>query len=90
MNHTNHTKRSEILQTIRTALSPWLKDSELIQEGTDLITEIGIDSVGILQMILHLENEYQIIIPEYELDVEMLSSVKGFIDLIESKTNANM
>lgn len=82
--------RNEILQTIHQALEPWLDDHPRIRQHTDLISDIGIDSVGILQMILYIENKYQIEIPVYEMNLEMLANVNSFIDLIESKINANL
>lgn len=81
-------ERKNILGAIEEAIRPWLKDGGLT-EDVNLIKDIGIDSVGILQLLLNLEKRYQIQIPEYELDMATLSSLEVFIDYIENKIHAD-
>ena len=51
-------------------------DIENLRESTDLINEVGLDSLEMIQFILQLEDEYEIEIDFDELDIELFSSVK--------------
>lgn len=78
-------KRHKILQQLQIILEPWSDgESQIINESTDLLTELGIDSVGILQIVLNMEKEFGISIDEQELDTEVLSRLGNFIDMVEA------
>ena len=50
--------RREIVEQLRILLEPWLQESDMaeqINEQTNLLTDLGIDSVGILQLVLGVE-----------------------------------
>ena len=82
--------RSELLHQISEYLEPWIlsdADREKIDEKTNLLNDLGIDSVGIMQLLLGVERDYQIVIPEHELDNKVFSRMGNFLDLIESKVN---
>jgi len=78
----------QILNTMRTILEPWspdIDDLRKITESTNLLTDLGMDSIGILQMLLDIEKEYDIKIKQNELDSTITSKIGNFINLIERK-----
>lgn len=86
------TSRIDILKKLVVLLEPWLDDideSARINEQANLLTNMGLDSVAILQLILGIEDEFSIIIQDNELDSEMFSRMGNLIDIIESKVNEN-
>lgn len=80
--------RQKIFEQIRLLLEPWVSDPDLIDqmnEQTNLIVDLGLDSVGILQVILAVEKEFDISIKEQELDSRMFSEMGNFINLVAEK-----
>jgi acyl carrier protein len=81
--------RERILGQIRIILEPWLSSDDPIDENTDLLSDLGVDSVGVLQLVLGVEKEFDITIKDHELDSNVFSKMRNFIDIIESKVNEN-
>ena len=82
--------REKIIKQVRILLEPWLDDideSDQINEDADLLTDLGLDSVAILQLILGVETEFNITIKDHELDSEVFSKMAKLIDIIEGKLN---
>ena len=82
------TNRNEILKKIGIILEPWIDDidhPEGLDEHTSPITDIGLDSVAIMQLILGIEKEFNITIRDNELDSEVFSKMANLIDIIEGK-----
>ena len=80
--------RDRILRQLRILLEPWLSESntaEQINEKTNLLTDLGIDSVGILQLVLGVEKEFGITIKDDELDSDVFSKMDNLIDIIKEK-----
>ncbi len=81
------TNRTEILKILGLILEPWLDDMTLLNELTNLLADIGLDSVVILQLVLSIEDEFNIAIKDSELDSEVFSKMENLIDIIEGKIN---
>ena len=81
--------REHILKQLRVLLESWLDDTDLasLNEQTSLLTDLGLDSVAILQLVLGIEKEFNITIKDHELDSEMFSKMANLIDIIENKLN---
>ena len=82
--------RDELLKQICEYLEPWIlseDDRKKIDEKTNLLNDLGIDSVGIMQLLLGVERDYHIVIPEHELDNDVFSRLGNFLNLVESKIN---
>ena len=80
--------RPEIIEQLRDILEPWVSDIdsfEKIGEETNLITDLGLDSIGILQVILGVEKEFGISIKQHELDSELLSRMGNLVSMIQKK-----
>ncbi|MBC8482092.1 MAG: hypothetical protein H8D47_05445 [Planctomycetes bacterium] len=84
-------KRKQILEKLRTLLEPWIDSGQTdhVSERTNLLADIGIDSVGILQLVLGVEDEFGITIKDHELESDVFSQMGNFIDIIESRINEN-
>lgn len=82
----------EILNQIRVVLRPLVADVDLINNvdrQTNLIEDLGLDSVGILQMIIGIEQEFDITVVSTDLDFNNFSSVDNLVDMIWSKKHCN-
>jgi acyl carrier protein len=87
-NRNGKTSRTEIIEQIHCLLEPWVLDAELIDkanEQTNLISDLGLDSVGILQLILEIERKFGISIKDYELDSRTFSMMGNLVSIIERK-----
>jgi acyl carrier protein len=85
------TDRTQILKKIGILLEPWLNDTcppESLNEQTRLLSDLGLDSVAILQLLLGIEKELHVVIKDHELDSEVFSKMGNLIDIIESKLSA--
>ena len=60
-------------------------DTEEIKMETKLIDDLGVDSLEIFEVIMSLEEEFEIEIPNE--DVEGMKSVNEMVKYIESKKN---
>ncbi len=60
-------------------------DTEEIKMETKLIDDLGVDSLEIFEVIMSLEEEFEIEIPNE--DVEGMKSVEEMVKYIESKKN---
>ena len=86
-NQTSH-NHNQILHRIHHHLEPWLDsqdNNERLDENTNLIMQIGLDSVSILQLIMGLEKDYKIRIHEHELESNTFSKLGNLIELIKTK-----
>jgi acyl carrier protein len=87
-NKNKKTSRTEIIEQIRCLLEPWVLDTDLINkadEKTNLIADLGLDSVSILQLILEIERKFGISIKDYELDSRTFSMMGNLVSIIERK-----
>jgi acyl carrier protein len=87
-NKIRKTSRTEIIEQIRRLLEPWVLDADLINkadEKTNLIADLGLDSVSILQLILEIEKKFSISIKNHELDSRTFSMIGNLVRLIERK-----
>jgi len=84
------TNRTEILKTLGTILEPWLNDIDdttLLNEQINLLSDLGLDSVAILQLVLGIEENFGVTIKDSELDSDVFSKMANLIDIIEGKLN---
>lgn len=55
--------------------------------GDNLITELGINSVDALEILVWVENTFDIIIEDEDLSIDLLSSINTLADYVENKLN---
>lgn len=56
-----------------------LDENEITEK--DLLVDIGIDSLKMVEIIMNLEDSFNITFDDFELDPENLTTVKNVIDL---------
>ncbi len=80
--------REEILDELKKVLSPYTENKELldgINEQTNLITDLKINSANLVDIIIDAESKYNI---EIDMDsVEKMVNVGSCIDVIVEKMN---
>ena len=54
---------AEILPQILETLKPFAKKDGNLQETTDLVSELGLDSLQVMQVLLKIEDHFDISIP---------------------------
>ncbi len=78
--------RTELLEVFRTTAGEVAeKDFHAVAESTS-ISELGIDSLGMLEIIGSLERELKIHIPDE--DLAGITTVKDLLNAVESRQNA--
>ena len=86
------TGRMEIVGRLREILEPWVSDIASLDgltEDTNMIAELGLDSIGILQVVIGAEKTFGISINDRELDSDTFAMVGNFVDIVQKKTNEN-
>lgn len=79
----------KIAQTLSNVLANEVSPAQL-NDDTDLIIEMGLNSLDFLQFIIKLENEFDIEIDIEKLDIQYfrkLGKLKMFIEEISKKNN---
>lgn len=78
-------KREEIFDNIKETLiyEIWVDSCEVIEEETNLRDDLGLSSLEVEDLIVSLENDYNIVFDIY--DTESVNTVKDVIDLVQEK-----
>lgn len=78
--------RKEILSKIQTIICEKLKivsEKILIQESTDLKRDYNIDSLRIVNLIVEIENVFNIEMDSDDISQEILTNIKQLINFLE-------
>ena len=54
---------SDVLPQLLETLKPFAKEGFRLKEKTDLVTEMGLDSLQVMQVLLKIEDQFDISIP---------------------------
>lgn len=74
--------REEILSRLTGVIQEIIcDDSVKITEESSLVDELGLDSLEAMELMMEVENEFDVTIPESEIG--NFSKVKDFIDYLE-------
>jgi len=57
------TTYADILPQLLETLKPYAKKVGQLQEATDLVSELGLDSLQVMQVLLKIEDQFDISIP---------------------------
>ncbi|OCQ53513.1 acyl carrier protein [Photorhabdus australis subsp. thailandensis] len=61
----------------------------LVESADNLIEQFNIDSIAALELLVRIEQEFHIQIPDEELSVNLINSFHGLVVYIERKCNKN-
>ena len=80
---------NDMVGAIRSLLSEKLL-AEVDSPDTDLLKAGVLDSLALIQLLLHLEESFGVKIPLDELEIEDLRSVSSIARLVDSRRTAKM
>jgi acyl carrier protein len=78
--------KKELITSLQKIIKPYVQDQEAFKnfsEETDFINDLKINSANLVDVILDLEDEFDIEIDDESM--EKMLSVKAAIDIIETK-----
>lgn len=78
--------RETTIEKLKTIVKPNIQDQEAfdhLTESTDFINDLKINSANLVDIILDIEEEYEIVIDNQSM--ERMMDVKSALDIIETK-----
>ena len=78
--------REELIPSLQKIVKPYVQDQEAfknLSEETDFINDLKINSANLVDIILDVEDEFDIVIDNDSM--EKMLSVKAAMDIIETK-----
>ena len=81
--------KEEIISKLRTIVKPYVRNEEgfkNLNENTDFINDLEINSANLVDIILDVEDEFKIEIDNDSM--EKMLSVKATVEIIQTKINA--
>ncbi|MGB6268847.1 MAG: phosphopantetheine-binding protein [Olleya sp.] len=82
-------KKEELISKLKTIVQPYIQDEEAfnnLSEDTDFINDLKINSANLVDVILDVEDEFDIRIEND--DMEKMTSVKAAMDIVNEKLAA--
>lgn len=83
-------KKEEIIEILTTLVKPYVQNEEAFKnltEDTDFINDLEINSANLVDIVLDVEDEFNIEIDNDSM--EKMLSVKAALDIIETKLSAS-
>ncbi|HQZ25138.1 MAG TPA: acyl carrier protein [Flavobacterium sp.] len=80
--------KKETIEKLKNIVKPYIKNKEAFEnlsEGTDFITDLQINSANLVDVILDIEEEFDIIIDNQSM--ERMLDVKSALEIIETKVS---
>lgn len=77
---------TEIIEKLKIIVKPYIKNQEaydMLTESTDFINDLQINSANLVDVILDIEEEFDIVIDNQSM--ERMLDVKATIEIIEAK-----
>lgn len=81
--------REELIEKIKVIIKPYVANHEAFEklnEETDFIRDLHINSANLVDIILDIEETFSVVIDNTEM--EKMLNVKAAIDIIQPKLNA--
>jgi acyl carrier protein len=78
--------RETTIEKLKTIVKPYIQNQEAfdnLTESTDFINDLQINSANLVDVILDIEEEYEIVIDNQSM--ERMLDVKSALDIIETK-----
>ncbi len=78
--------REETIAKLKSIVKPYIQNQEAfdsLSESTDFINDLQINSANLVDVILDIEEEYEIIIDNQSM--ERMNDVKSAMEIIETK-----
>lgn len=81
-------KKEDLIATLKKIVKPYIQDEdafENLSENTDFIKDLKINSANLVDVILDVEDEFNIVIDNESM--EKMLSVKAALEIINAKLN---
>jgi len=81
-------EKDEKIEKLKTIIRPYLEDEavlSVLDENMDLVSQLGIDSVDFYEIIINMEEEFDIEIEDK--DIEAIKSFRDLISVLDLKLN---
>ncbi|MBK5208270.1 MAG: acyl carrier protein [Flavobacteriaceae bacterium] len=81
-------KKEDLIATLKKIVKPYIQDEEAFEnlsENTDFIKDLKINSANLVDVILDVEDEFDIVIDNESM--EKMLSVKAALEIINTKLN---
>lgn len=81
--------RVEILEKLKIIVKPYATNAEafeVLEEDTDFVKDLNINSANLVDIILDIEEQFNIVIDN--ADMERMLTVRASLDIIETKLAA--
>jgi acyl carrier protein len=78
--------KKETIEKLKVIVKPYIKNQEAfdnLTEDTDFITDLNINSANLVDVILDVEEEFNIVIDNQSM--ERMINIKSALDIIETK-----
>ena len=78
--------KQETIEKLKSIVKPYIKNQEAfdnLSETTDFITDLQINSANLVDVILDIEEEFNIVIDNQSM--ERMLDIKSALEIIESK-----
>jgi len=78
--------KNKIINKLKTIVKPYIKNQEAfdnLSESTDFIADLQINSANLIDVILDIEEEFDIVIDNQSM--EKMIDVKSALEIIETK-----
>ncbi len=78
--------RTELIEKLKVIIKPYTNNSkafEMLEEDTDFIKDLNINSANLVDIVLDIEERFNIVIDN--ADMERMLTVRASLDIIESK-----
>ena len=78
--------KQEIIEKLKSIVKPYIKNQDAfdtLTEATDFITDLQINSANLVDVILDIEEEFNIVIDNQSM--ELMLDIKSALEIIESK-----
>lgn len=82
----DHTIKERIKNLFISVLDLEIKSSELSSDG--LITKYGLNSVDALELLMNIENEFDVEIDEEDLTSELVDSIDHLVEYVKARQDA--
>jgi len=79
-------KKEDLIATLKKIVKPYIKNEEAfanLSENTDFIKDLKINSANLVDVILDVEDEFDIIVDNESM--EKMLTVKAALEIIEAK-----
>lgn len=80
--------KKETIEKLKVIIKPYIKNQEAFEnlsESTDFITDLQINSANLVDVILDIEEEFDIIIDNQSM--ERMLDIKSAMEIIETKVS---